>query len=164
MLFAFGVVAAFALIMLSKMLIVVPKDFVFVVERLGAYRATLTPGLHFLAPFVDRVAYRHSVLPRFEQFVDHAISHDNVPFSITSAFRWELADARRATYATPDLAQFVNGVVRAQQREWVAKHQGDEVREATRQLEADVTRAANDAAETAGVRILELTVQQVERG
>ena len=163
-LFVTVVVAVFALILASKVMIVVPKDSVFVVERLGAYRATLTPGLHFIAPFIDRIAYRHSMLPKFEQFTDHAISRDNVPFSITSAFRWEIAEPRRATYATHDLHAFVTGVVRAQQREWVANHSSDDVRAATRQLEADVARAATSAAESAGVRIVEMTVQQVERG
>ena len=40
---------------------VVPQQNAWVVERLGKYNATLTPGLSFLVPFIDRVAYKHSL-------------------------------------------------------------------------------------------------------
>ena len=40
---------------------VVPQQHAWVVERLGKYHATLAPGLNFLVPFVDRLAYQHSL-------------------------------------------------------------------------------------------------------
>jgi regulator of protease activity HflC (stomatin/prohibitin superfamily) len=163
MLIVAAVVAVFVLVALSKMLVVVPEGSVFVVERLGVYRATLRPGLHFLTPFVDRVAHRHPMTPRAQEITDHAISRDNVPLSLTIAFRWAIADAQLATYAAADLPAFVQGVVRSQLREWVAGRSGDEVRESTRQLEADVARAVTAATESAGIRIEEVTVQRIER-
>lgn len=40
---------------------VVPQQNAWIVERLGRYHATLAPGLNFIIPFVDRLAYRHSL-------------------------------------------------------------------------------------------------------
>ena len=50
-----------AIIFIARSLKVVPQQNAWVVERLGKYHATLTPGLNLLVPFVDRVAYRHSL-------------------------------------------------------------------------------------------------------
>ncbi|MBC7444717.1 MAG: SPFH/Band 7/PHB domain protein, partial [Polaromonas sp.] len=57
---------AFVILILSAIFVVqsikvVPQQNAWVVERLGKYLGTLTPGLNFLIPFVDRVAYKHSL-------------------------------------------------------------------------------------------------------
>ena len=45
-----------AVLFIVKTLKVVPQQHAWVIERLGKYHSTLTPGLNFLVPFVDRVA------------------------------------------------------------------------------------------------------------
>ena len=50
-----------AVIFVIRSIKVVPQQNAWVVERLGKYHATLTPGLNLLVPFVDRVAYKHSL-------------------------------------------------------------------------------------------------------
>ena len=55
------VLAIIAIIFVVRTIKIVPQQSAFVVERLGKYDRTLTPGLSFVVPFVDRVAYRHSL-------------------------------------------------------------------------------------------------------
>ena len=55
------VIALFVLIVFLKTARVVPQKTVFIIERLGKYRATLEAGFHILVPFMDKVAYRHSL-------------------------------------------------------------------------------------------------------
>ena len=50
-----------AVIFITRSIKVVPQQNAWVVERLGKYHATLSPGLNFLVPFIDRVAYKHSL-------------------------------------------------------------------------------------------------------
>ena len=50
-----------AIIFIARSVKVVPQQNAWVVERLGKYHATLTPGLNLLVPFVDRLAYKHSL-------------------------------------------------------------------------------------------------------
>jgi regulator of protease activity HflC (stomatin/prohibitin superfamily) len=50
-----------AVIFIVRSIKVVPQQNAWVVERLGKYHGTLTPGLNFLVPFVDRLAYQHSL-------------------------------------------------------------------------------------------------------
>ncbi|MES2089361.1 MAG: paraslipin, partial [Pseudomonadota bacterium] len=53
------VILVLAIIFIAKSVKVVPQQNAWVVERLGKYHATLTPGLNMLLPFVDVVAYQH---------------------------------------------------------------------------------------------------------
>ena len=55
------IIAVVAVIFIVRSVKVVPQQNAWVVERLGKYHATLSPGLNFLVPFVDRVAYKHSL-------------------------------------------------------------------------------------------------------
>ena len=75
----FFLLLGFALMVLLSAIKIVPQRNAFIVERLGKYFATLTPGLHFLIPFIDRVRYRHSLK---EQALDvnpqMCITKDNV--------------------------------------------------------------------------------------
>jgi len=56
-----AILLVITVIFIARSLKVVPQQHAWVVERLGKYHATLTPGLNLLVPFVDRVAYKHSL-------------------------------------------------------------------------------------------------------
>ena len=60
-------VLLFALIVFFKTIRIVPQKQAFIIERLGKYSTTLEAGFHILFPFLDRVAYRHTLK---EQAVD----------------------------------------------------------------------------------------------
>ncbi|MFZ8477469.1 SPFH domain-containing protein, partial [Staphylococcus aureus] len=55
------IILVIAAIFVARSIKVVPQQHAWVVERLGKYHATLTPGLNFLVPFIDRLAYKHSL-------------------------------------------------------------------------------------------------------
>ena len=55
------ILLAVAVTFIMRTVKVVPQQSAWIVERLGKYHATLNPGLNFLGPFIDRVAYRHSL-------------------------------------------------------------------------------------------------------
>ena len=71
------------LIIVLKLVLIVPMREVCVIERLGKFRAVMQPGLHFLIPFFDRVAYRHETR---EQVLDipsqSCISKDNIQIDV----------------------------------------------------------------------------------
>lgn len=145
------------------MIAIVPDEAAYVVERLGRYHRTLLAGVHFLAPLVDRVAFRYSLLPKDHDLADTCITHDNITVAVASRFRWQIADPERAAYASASETDFVITLVRTLVRKWIGERAWNDVRETTRELEAAVLREAANAAEQAGVKIVAFDVQKIEQ-
>ena len=103
-----GVIALFILIMLAKTVRVIPQARAGVVERLGRYSRTLTPGLTIVIPFIDRV---RPLLDLREQVVSFepqpVITEDNLVVNIDTVFYFQVTDPKSATY---EIANPVNAI------------------------------------------------------
>jgi len=96
-------VIIFLVILIVALLIssikIVPQSMEYVVERLGVYHGTWGSGVHFRAPFIDRVAKRVSLK---EQVVDFkpqpVITRDNVTMQIDDVVFFQITDAKLFTY------------------------------------------------------------------
>ncbi len=99
-----AVIALFVLLMLAKTVRVIPQARAGVVERLGRYSRTLTPGLAIVIPFIDRV---RPLLDLREQVMSFdpqpVITEDNLVVNIDSVIYFQITDPKAATYeiATP---------------------------------------------------------------
>ncbi len=102
------VVAGFVLFTLARTVRIVPQARAGVVERLGRYSRTLTPGLAILVPFVDRV---RDMMDLREQVVSFdpqpVITEDNLVVSIDSVIYFQVTDAKAATYEIADYIQAI---------------------------------------------------------
>ncbi len=82
---------------------IVPQQKAFVIERLGKYNATLSPGLHFLIPLVDSVAYVHSLKEDAITIGSQtAVTRDNVVLSIDGVLYLRVVDPVKASYGVSD--------------------------------------------------------------
>lgn len=145
------------------MVVVVPNDSAYVVERLGRYLRTLPEGLHFIVPVIDRVAFRYSLLEKEQELTEVAIAHDNVPARVRGTFRWQITDAQKAAYGAADINAFVAGAVRTALRQAIAGRTWDDVRDSRREVEAAVEEAVEEPCATVGIRVASVTVNDVER-
>ena len=109
----FVIVAAIVLVAILKTAVIVPQKTAYTVERLGRYRCTLDAGFHILIPFLDRIAYRHTLK---EQAIDvppqECITKDNIAVSVDGILYMQVMDPAKASYgignylfATTQLAQ-----------------------------------------------------------
>ena len=90
-------VVAFVLIVLVQSARIVPQRSVFVVERLGKYHTTLEAGFHILVPFVDRVAYRHTLKERVIDVPPQScITKDNIAVEVDGILYIQVVDPMRA--------------------------------------------------------------------
>ncbi len=90
-----------AAIFIVRSVKVVPQQNAWVVERLGKYHGTLTPGLNFLVPFIDRVAYRHSLkeIP-LDVPSQVCITRDNTQLQVDGILYFQVTDPMRASYGS----------------------------------------------------------------
>jgi len=103
-----GIVALFVLVTLAKSVRIVPQARAGVVERLGRYSRTLSPGLALVVPFVDRV---RPLLDLREQVVSFdpqpVITEDNLVVSIDTVIYFQVTDAKAATY---EIANYIQAI------------------------------------------------------
>ncbi len=102
------VVVIFVIVVLAKAIRIVPQATAGIVERLGKYHKTLSPGLNLLVPFIDRL---RPLLDMREQVVSFppqpVITEDNLVVSIDTVVYFQVTDARAATY---EIANYLGAV------------------------------------------------------
>jgi regulator of protease activity HflC (stomatin/prohibitin superfamily) len=102
------VVAGLVLLTLGRTIRIVPQARAGVVERLGRYSRTLTPGLTIVVPFVDRI---RDMMDLREQVVSFdpqpVITEDNLVVSIDTVIYFQVTDAKAATY---EIANYIQGI------------------------------------------------------
>jgi regulator of protease activity HflC (stomatin/prohibitin superfamily) len=102
------VVAALVLLTLGRTIRIIPQARAGVVERLGRYSRTLTPGLAIVVPFIDRI---RDTMDLREQVVSFApqpvITEDNLVVSIDTVIYFQVTDAKAATY---EIANYIQGI------------------------------------------------------
>jgi regulator of protease activity HflC (stomatin/prohibitin superfamily) len=102
------VLAVFVVVVLIRSIRIVPQAYAGIVERLGKYHKTLTPGLNVLVPFIDRM---RPLVDMREQVVSFppqpVITEDNLVVSIDTVVYFQVTDARAATY---EIANYLGAV------------------------------------------------------
>src|SRR3546814_18293410 len=104
---SFGIIAALVVFVIIKSTIqIVPRQHAAVVERLGKFDRTLSPGLGFTVPFLEKVAYRHSLK---EMVLDVAsqvcITKDNTQLKVDGVLYYQVTDPRQASYGSANYVQ-----------------------------------------------------------
>jgi regulator of protease activity HflC (stomatin/prohibitin superfamily) len=102
------VVAGLVLLTLARTIRIVPQARAGVVERLGRYSRTLTPGLAIVVPFVDRVREMMDLREQVVSFDPQpVITEDNLVVSIDTVIYFQVTDAKAATY---EIANYIQGI------------------------------------------------------
>jgi regulator of protease activity HflC (stomatin/prohibitin superfamily) len=102
------VLAIFVIVVIFRSIRIIPQAYAGVVERLGRYQRTLSPGLNLLVPFIDRL---RPLVDMREQVVSFppqpVITEDNLVVSIDTVVYFQVTDARAATY---EIANYLSAV------------------------------------------------------
>ena len=131
----------------------IPQQSAWIVERLGRFYGTLNAGLHFIIPFVDRVAYRHSLK---ENAIDipsqSAITRDNVTLVIDGILYLKITDPKQASYGVLDPRYAVSQLAQTTMRSELGKMTLDKTFEERDTLNINIVQAINEASSVWGIQ------------
>lgn len=158
-----AVVLLFIVVMLLKCIRVVPQKQAFVVERLGKYAKTLDAGLHILVPFVDRIAYKHSLK---EVAIDvpsqSCITKDNIAIQIDGILYLQVLDPVKASYGIENYLYASEQLAQTTLRSEIGKIELDKSFEEREAINANIIEALDKAAEPWGIKITRYEIANID--
>jgi regulator of protease activity HflC (stomatin/prohibitin superfamily) len=151
-----------AVIFVVRAIKVVPQQNAWVVERLGKYHASLTPGLNFLIPFVDKVAYKHSLkeIP-LDVPSQVCITRDNTQLQVDGILYFQVTDPMRASYGSSNYIVAVTQLAQTSLRSVIGKLELDKTFEERDIINAQVVQAIDEAALNWGVKVLRYEIKDL---
>jgi regulator of protease activity HflC (stomatin/prohibitin superfamily) len=151
-----------AVIFVTRSIKVVPQQHAWVVERLGKYHGTLTPGLNFLLPFIDKVAYKH-VLKEIPLDIASqvCITRDNTQLQVDGILYFQVTDAMRASYGSSNYIVAISQLAQTSLRSVIGKLELDKTFEERDIINAQVVAAIDEAALNWGVKVLRYEIKDL---
>ena len=151
-----------AVIFITQSVKVVPQQHAWVVERLGKYHQTLTPGLSFLIPFIDKVAYKH-VLKEIPLDIASqvCITRDNTQLQVDGILYFQVTDAMRASYGSSNYIIAISQLAQTSLRSVIGKLELDKTFEERDIINAQVVQAIDEAALNWGVKVLRYEIKDL---
>ena len=156
------VILVIAFIFIVRSIKVVPQQNSWVVERLGKYHASLTPGLNFLVPFIDSVAYKHSLkeIP-LDVPSQVCITKDNTQLQVDGILYFQVTDPMRASYGSSNYLIAVTQLAQTSLRSVIGKLELDKTFEERNIINAQVVAAIDEAALNWGVKVLRYEIKDL---
>lgn len=152
----------FAIVVIFKGVKIVPQQQAWIIERLGKYNATLEPGLTLILPFLDRVAYKHTLK---EQAIDirsqSAITKDNVTLQLDGIIYVRIIDPKQASYGVADPYFAITQLAQTSMRSEIGKMDLDKTFEERERLNGNIVTSLNEASATWGIQCMRYEIKDI---
>ncbi len=151
-----------AIVILLKTAVVVPQQQGFVIERLGKYSRTLNAGFHILFPFLERIAYKHTLK---EQAIDIdeqiCITRDNVQVGVDGVLYMQVLDPSRASYGIGNYMFAISQLAQTTLRSEIGKIVLDRTFEERGTINQNVVSELDKASEPWGVKVMRYEIKNI---
>ncbi|XP_042251168.1 stomatin-like protein 2, mitochondrial isoform X1 [Thunnus maccoyii] len=147
---------------MNTVVLFVPQQEAWVVERMGRFHRILEPGLNFLIPLLDRIRYVQSLK---EIVIDvpeqSAVSLDNVTLQIDGVLYLRILDPFKASYGVEDPEYAVTQLAQTTMRSELGKLTLDKVFRERESLNSNIVHAINQASDEWGIRCLRYEIKDI---
>ncbi|HUK03809.1 MAG TPA: SPFH domain-containing protein [Burkholderiales bacterium] len=156
--FFVAVVAAFVI----EGVRIVPQQYAYVVERLGRFHGVLEPGLNLIIPFLDRVAYMHSLkevpLDVPEQV---CITRDNTQLAVDGILYYQVTDPRLASYGSANYIAAITQLAQTTLRSVIGKMELDKTFESREDINRHIVAELDEAGRSWGIKVLRYEIKSL---
>ncbi|WP_250519436.1 MULTISPECIES: SPFH domain-containing protein [unclassified Caballeronia] len=156
------IVLVIAIAIVSKTVKIVPQQHAWIMERLGRYHATLTPGLNIVLPFIDRIAYKHMLkeIP-LEVPSQVCITRDNTQLQVDGVLYFQVTDAMKASYGSSNFVFAITQLSQTTLRSVIGKLELDKTFEERDFINQSIVNALDEAASNWGVKVLRYEIKDL---
>ncbi|MFM0205918.1 paraslipin [Paraburkholderia sediminicola] len=150
------------IILAAQTLKIVPQQHAWVLERLGRYHRTLTPGLSFAFPFVDRIAYKH-ILKEIPLEVPSqvCITRDNTQLQVDGVLYFQVTDPMKASYGSSNFVFAITQLSQTTLRSVIGKLELDKTFEERDFINHSIVSSLDQAAANWGVKVLRYEIKDL---
>ena len=160
--YEFLVLAFVALVVIFKIAVVVPQQNAFVVERLGKFSKTLNAGFHLLWPFLDKIAYKHTLKEQAADIAEQiCITRDNVQVGVDGVLYLQVLDPRRASYGIGNYMFAISQLAQTTLRSEIGKIDLDRTFEERGTINQNVVSELDKASDPWGVKVLRYEIKNI---
>lgn len=156
------ILAIFLLAIVATRFKVVSQSYEYVVERLGAYNTTWETGVHFLIPFVDRIAKKVSLK---EQVVDFppqpVITRDNVTMQIDTVVFFQITDAKLYTYGVERPISAIENLTATTLRNIIGEMELDHTLTSRDVINTKITATLDEATDKWGIKVNRVELKNI---
>jgi len=142
---------------------IVPTQWVYVIERLGKYKKNLEAGFHILIPFLDKVAYKHSLK---EVAIDvppqTCITRDNITVEIDGVLYMRVIDPVKASYGIRDYRFAITQLAQTTMRSEIGKLDLDVTFESRDNINSSIVAAVDEASDPWGIKVTRYEIKNIE--
>jgi regulator of protease activity HflC (stomatin/prohibitin superfamily) len=160
--FAIGI-AILAIITLFNTARIVPQKQAFIVERLGKYQRTLNAGFHILIPFLDRVAYKHTLKEMAADVPPQTcITRDNIAVEVDGVLYMQVIDPVKASYGIQDYLFASTQLAQTTMRSEIGKLELDRTFEEREMINGAIIQAVDKASDPWGVKVTRYEIKNID--
>ena len=155
-------VVVLVIVVIAKTATIVPQQSGYVVERLGRYSRTLQAGFHILIPFLERIAYKHSLKEKAIDISEQlCITRDNVQVGVDGVLYLQVLDPRQASYGITDFVFAISQLAQTTLRSEVGKIDLDRTFEERSSINGLVVTELDKASAPWGVKVLRYEIRNI---
>jgi regulator of protease activity HflC (stomatin/prohibitin superfamily) len=160
--FVFLATVVLAMLIIIKAIAIVPQQHAWVVERLGKFDRVLSPGAGFVIPFIEQVAYKHSLkeIP-LDVPSQVCITRDNTQLQVDGVLYFQVTDPMRASYGSSNYISAITQLSQTTLRSVIGKLELDRTFEEREFINTTIVGSLDEAALNWGVKVLRYEIKDL---